>query len=262
MSTSILSDFKIDLKRCFFSYKFIVSVIFIASMYELSSNTFYHGEENVITKICNISTFGLGGLLIWSGMVYSSVNVLCEEFEERFYIQMIMRNGKNKYIFSKMSAIFLVSFTSILLGYIVFVSVNALGLEIFDKNSITEFQSSLYYDMLENGKQLGFICAYGVQLATLGGVLGNIALAFSLFTRNQMLIFVSPVVYLYIQDILCIKVFGHRIGSCMSLNSAVFNSLADAIFGQSWQNAYAQLFITMVFVGCVIVFKFNKKLSE
>ena len=83
-----------------------------------------------------------------------------------------------------------------------------------------------------------------------------------MFFRNRMLVYTVPTLFLYMEDVICVRLLGDRLGSCVSLYRTGYASLNVAYEGQSWYLAYGQMAVMLVLACTVLYFKMQRRVEH
>lgn len=258
MSTKKYNYLKIDLQRAFGTWRFVIGVIGVC--FALLYNSF--GSLSVIGWLCNISGNAvlIMAMFVFSGYPYAGV--FCEDLEHHFDRQMIIRGDIFPYTCSKIAVVFMSAAVTALVGFLITVLVITLELGIPEEeviNSCLDNCYSLYRQLALERRFILFTLCTGAHLAALSGVLAVIGLLCSLFIKNRMLVYIMPVAFLYIEDILIQRLMGWERGSLFSLNCMGVTSLGMALETHSWQIYYFEITALLVGLGAITCLCYKRK---
>ena len=131
-------------------------------------------------------------------------------------------------------------------------------LDLRELESITD-QTFFYADRLLRGEYLTYIFLVGLQVAMLAGTLAVTALTISLFLRNQMLVYVFPVIFLQLEDVLVQRMFDMYTGPKLSYNIMTAGVIAFNSVHASWQWAYIQFLLLLIIDIAIIAWKMERR---
>ncbi|MBQ3515455.1 MAG: hypothetical protein IJA32_16940 [Lachnospiraceae bacterium] len=247
----------IDLQRAFRNWKmpvgiFGVCVAFLYNSYEPSD------------VVSWISLMIIGTTLIMAAFIFSIypyATAFCEDMEHRSNMQFILRGSSFSYACSKLLVVFFSSVFTMLSGFLLTVFIIYLRYGLPAKNAINNIVDAQghYYQLLEQGNYMLYFLFAGLQIASLAGTLAVLGLVCSLFVRNRMLVYILPVAFFYVQDIMAARFLGVIKGSVFSLNGIGIQSLSLTVEGQSWQMFYLQIFAILLCSGAIMCWKMGRR---
>lgn len=248
----------IDIRRAFGTWKIAVGSLGVCLTLLYNSS----GAVSVLGWLGNIAGNAvlIMAALIFSVYPYSAA--FCDDMEYSYDRQMVLRGGAASYSLSKMTAVFLSAAVTMFTGFLLAALFLLVRYGLPDSESIQQIQDncgSLYKLLLLNGHFLLFAFCIGVHLAVLAGTLAVIGLMCSLFVKNRMLVYILPVAFLYIEDILVQRMMGWEFGSLFSLNCMGVTTLGSSLEIHTWQLYYLEVFLLLLFIGAVICFIYRRK---
>lgn len=250
----------IDMHRAFGTWKMAVGSLGVCLMLLYNST----GSANVLGWIGNIAG---NAVLIMAALIFSVypyAAAFCDDMEYSYDRQMVLRGGASAYSLSKMTAVFLSAAVTMFSGFVLAALFLLVRYGLPDAESIQQIQDncgSLYKPLLLSGHFLLFAFCIGVHLAVLAGTLAVIGLMCSLFVKNRMLVYILPVAFLYIEDILVQRMMGWELGSLFSLNCMGVTTLGSSLEIHTWQVYYLEVFLLLLLIGAVICIIYRRKVA-
>lgn len=246
-----------DIRRAFCIRKMPVSVVGICLAFSYSS----YEPEDVVSWVSNLDIVAVLVMAVLLFAIYPYATAFCEDQEYRYDMQMILRGNSFSYASSKLVVVFLSSATTMLMGFFLTVFRLYLKYGLPDSETLEAIyicQGNYYKLLMQEQYILYFICA-GLQLAGLAGTLAVVGLMGSLFIQNRMLVYILPIAFLYIEDIVVQRFFGWEQGSAFSLKSMAITTLNIRPSGQGWELYYIELLMILLCSGVIICWKIGRR---
>lgn len=192
-NSSLWRYFKTDLYRSIYSPKFIVAVIGIvialfAGFIDLNgtSNVFY-----VYTSIL----FGMYFMLTFVFCTFCYGDCFCDDFENNYYRYALIRGDVKKYVLSKVLCIIITSILIMVIGITLFVLILRCFLPWIIEND-TLYTSAIAYGkfkfLLSQKQFLLYYISSAFQIGMYASILSLIAVLYSMYISNKLLIIIIP----------------------------------------------------------------------
>ena len=251
---------KIDMQRAFGTWKMGVASmgVCISLLYNSS------GSLNVLQWINNVAG---NAILIMAALVfaiYPYAGTFCEDMEYCYDRQMVLRGSTASYTLSKIIAVFLSAVFAMFSGFLLAVLFLVVRYGLPDAETVQvvmENCKSLYFPLLLDRHFILFAFCTDLHLSFLAGILAVLGLMCSLFVKNRMLVYILPVAFLYIEDILVQRMLGWERGSLFSLNCMGITALGTSLETHTWQLYYFEIFLLLLFLGAVICLRYRRKVA-
>ena len=197
---------KVDLYRCFCSFRFFVAVVVVVGILLLGLQETNMGYENQDVFSYFIFTMCMmPHMLILSAAEIAYGGSLFEDLEHTFIRSEIMRGNLRSFVVSRVIMIFLSAQCVVAIGTTIFTAI----LHMLHPWVIKE-NSGMYEMVLNNGmfctlveNEHYFLCfsLWGIIYGVLAGVLAVVSTWISLYIPSRMLMLVSPVVVYYFVEV-------------------------------------------------------------
>ena len=250
----------IDMQRAFGTWKIGIASMGVCISLLYSSS----GASDVLQWVNNIAQ---NAVLIMAALIfaiYSYAGTFCEDMEYCYDRQLILRGSTIAYSLSKIIAVFLSAVFTMFSGFLLATLFLVVRYGLPDAEtvqSIMENCKSLYSPLLLDKHFILFTFCIDLHLSFLAGILALIGLMCSLFVKNRMLVYILPVAFLYIEDILIQRMLGWEQGSLFSLNCMGITTLGSSLETHTWQLYYFEIFLLLLFLGAIICLKYRKKVA-
>lgn len=196
----MINVMKMDLRRGFFSYKFVLSVLGIAILCMVNSMRFF-GMEDLLyaytyTKGLTISIYLS---LVIANLAFGTS--LCEDIHSQMIRSVIIRSSTKKYVLSKILIGIFVSCIAYGGGSIIFLFIKSFQIPLVaDSSSIVGNikEISIFASLLPNHP----IVFLGMQILLDGlccSVMSVAALCLSTFIPNEYIVITAPMIVYYVQ---------------------------------------------------------------
>lgn len=247
----------VDLNRAFEPLKIGIGMagVCIAFLYNTDST-------DVLTWLGDISGNAVLVMVALLFACYPYASAFCEDMEYHYDRQMVLRGGTFSYVISKVIAVFISSVCTMLAGFIFAALVLLIRYGVPDVNTIQEIQSnscSLYKILLLKNQYILFGFCIALHLSILAGILAVLGLMCSLFIKNRVLVYIMPIAFLYIEDIVVQRLLGWEKGSLFSLNCMGVTTLGASLKSHSWQLYYFEIICMFLCVSAIIYWKYRKE---
>lgn len=239
--------FKVEMQKGMMSWRFTLSVVVIGLLLYLTSLRFHC--QSVVESLHMLPVGGIGGMVIWAIASIPHSASICDELEERFLFQILLRVNRLKYQIFKQLSVFIIAFVTMFLGFYLFICIQMICLPVIHVG----FENIGLYGKTSVEQPYFYILLYGIQISVMAGALALVAAMSALMIRNRVLIYIIPVVYLYFQDMLSVLLLGNDRGIYLSLLRSGYFSLNYTDSSTVWLVAYIQILLTV----CVICILFN-----
>ena len=222
------------------------------------------GTSDVLSWLHNISG---NAILIMAALVfaiYPYAGTFCEDMEYCYDRQMVLRGSAVAYTLSKIITVFLSAVFAMFSGFLLatlFLIVRYGFPDAETVQGVMENCGSLYSPLLLDRHYILFAFCIDLHLSFLAGIMAVIGLMCSLFVKNRMLVYILPVSFLYIEDILIQRLLGWEQGSLFSLNCMGITTLGTSLETHTWQLYYFEIFMLLLFFGAVICLKYRRKVA-
>lgn len=251
---------KIDMQRAFGTWKMgIASMgICIALLYNCD------GSSDVLYWLRDFSG---NALLIMAALIFAIYPygaIFCEDMEYGYDRQMVLRGSTIAYSISKIITVFLSAVFAMFSGFVLAILFLIARYGLPDAETVQDAMEnclSLYSPLLLDRHFILFAFCIDLHLSFLAGILAVLGLMCSLFVKNRMLVYILPVAFLYIEDILIQRMLGWEQGSLFSLNCMGITTLGSSLETHTWQLYYFEIFLLLLFLGAVICLKYRKKVA-
>lgn len=179
--------------RAFGSWRFPAAVILMFLVWELNSRRFTLYED-VLYLYIHVWGRSITPLLAMAITSTGYVASFCEDVENHLLRYTILRTGVFRYVLSKILVCFLISFTIIASGTVLFIGWRCLSLPLVAENSMTiqNFKDINCFGGLLTSRPVLFIGIQMIFHEFYCGSMSVLALAFSVFIRNSYGVYVIP----------------------------------------------------------------------
>ncbi|MDE6759852.1 MAG: hypothetical protein K2J90_04125 [Lachnospiraceae bacterium] len=250
----------IDMSRAFGSWKIAVGSLGVCL-------TLLYNSSGAVSVLGWLSNIAGNAVLIMAALIFSVypyAAAFCDDMEYCYDRQMVLRGSAASYSLSKMTAVFLSAAFTMFSGFVLAVLFLLVRYGLPDAEFVQQVLDncvSLYKPLLVSRYFLLFAFCIGIHLAVLAGTLAVIGLMCSLFVKNRMLVYILPVAFLYIEDILVQRMMGWELGSLFSLNCMGVTVLGSSLKIHTWQLYYLEIFLLLLFIGAVICIIYRRKVA-
>ncbi len=250
----------VDLRRAFGSWKIVIGCFGVCC-----SLLYNQGANDVLSWLGDIAANAVLVMTALIFAIYPYAAAFCDDMEYCYDRQMVLRGGAIPYALSKIITVFLSAVVTMFCGFLFallfFLARYGMPSDAEITAQILENCYSIYAPLFQAKQFLLYAFCTGMHVAVLAGILAVIGLMCSLFVRNRILVYILPVAFLYIEDILIQRIFGWEVGGLFSLNSMGITALGTSIEGQTWQLYYFETALFILFAGAIICLKYRKKVE-
>lgn len=246
-----------DLRRAFKNLKILVGIfgVTMALLYNdyPPSDVVAWVGEMIHTSVIIMAAFMFA--------IFPYATAFCEDMEYQYGMQLVLRGNSFFYVCSKLIVVFISSGFTMFLGFLITSLIIYLryGLPVRERlDDILGVNGFYGKFILQENYMIYFLCA-GLQIACLAGTLAVIGLACSLFIKNRMLVYILPITFFYIEDIMAARFWGWEAGCLFSLNGMGVQSLAVTVRGQSWQMYYIEILMILICCGAIMCKKTERR---
>ncbi len=252
---------KIDMERALCSWKLLVAGMGVCV--GLAYESYMNGVLHWMCMNISSSTMIMAAFIF---VLYPYGGSLCEDTEYCYDRQMVLRGSVTSYILSKITAAFLSAALTALLGFY-FAVLFLWGKDGFPNmgllcdSNMDMYSHNPYFSILLDGNYFLFTLCMGLHISCLAGILGVVGLLCSLFVKNPMLVYILPVAFMYVTDILIERLFGWQLGCLISIKYMGVGMLGGSVEGQSLQLYCFEIVLLLVLFGSVINLVYRKKVG-
>lgn len=248
--------FGIELIRGLKSWKFPAAVVCTVLFWLLTIQG--RSPSSIVDSIGSITTGGIGNMFVWAFPTIVCAASVCEDLEHRYIWQMLLRGEESVYRHAKLASVFLSAWLTMFLGYWLYIGVQTFQIPLADTHvgAVVGIYAR-YYD-----QPLLYLLLTGMQLSTMAATLAVVSLTVSTFIQNKMVIYVTPTLFLYIEDLIFMRFMGSAVGSRISLLRVGQIALGDPAKGQTWLLAYFQMFIVFAVAGIVFELRLKRRMEH
>ncbi len=193
---------KADFKRSICSIKFILSVVLIICVLLFATQEGIALDTDVL-YVFSIVMYGMPAMIILVCGSIAFADSLCEDLEQKYVLQQIIRGDLGKYVTARVLSIFITTIIATALGVFLFSSILHISLPWVEI-------SGLQYDHIIHAGGLRlfliyrlypfyYLC-YGIQYGVLVGIMALWASCLSMFISNRMLVLSAPMIIYYFTD--------------------------------------------------------------
>lgn len=195
--------FLADFKRCFMSKWFVLSVIGIAFTYYFSNTKNIHGSLAGMQNVAIIDVFLEN--IVW-GFFSEIIVVLaaipfamsfCEDYNNGFIKNLVIREGIKKYSISKAVTCFLGSFIAITLGQVLLMIILSTFMKIGSEQSsaVMLFKTwGSFKELLFQGKYLAYVLIFNMNFALVASIFSLVGLYSTTYIKNKFFAITSPMI--------------------------------------------------------------------
>lgn len=235
-----LAYFRTDLKRGFFSKKWIIGVLGVWGTFLWAGENFL--SDSILGHIA-IILYGVPFCITFAFCTFSYGTSICEDFENRYIFLLTIRGRLMNYIISRVIAICIYSILTMVMGmclYIIFLKRNYpfIASEI-DGVYISLLEFGAFSDLLAKGNFIQYFLAVGFQIGLLAGTLSVVAAYTSLFLKNKLIILSVPLMI----NLLFTYFVNNYIGDKAFLN---LKYIYNATYGKVFTNELYSIFYTVL----------------
>lgn len=196
-----MKSFKMNLMQIFFNPAFYLSVFLVVAAGFIAVNPY--GPADVVQGVEMLFTLSLFKKMIAIFASLAYVGSFCSDWNNQYIRAVIVRSGKEDYIFSKYSSCALSCFVSSFLGLIIFCVLLAVKLPI---NTISEQNNFLLpYGSLINTTPIVYLLVTITIFSLAITFWGLTGLLLSAYIPNYFVAISSPLVFSYIVEELTAK---------------------------------------------------------
>lgn len=250
---------KLDIRRAFFNWKFPACFVLVCilMMYGSSSSC-------VIYRI----TFNYSIPLLLIAMAVASVPYVASYVEDsghKFNTQMKLRgDSKSSYIASRICIVFLSSFVTFAVGFIMSVIIGYFQLGLINQDAYDQIlmANSAYVSLIIKKYYILYILAVTVHLSIMAGIMSLIGIILGQLVNNRIAAYCFPLVFVEIQDFLIQRLFGWEKSAGMTLKNLGLNQLTSVLPGQGVGKYYYQVVCYMIIICYIINYVDKRKLNE
>lgn len=257
MKAKFKDYFWMDLRRAFGNWKLPVGILGVCA-----SLLYYdYQPSDAVAWVWGMIHTSVIIMAAFIFAIYPYATAFCEDMEYRYDMQLIFRGNSFFYIGSKLLTVFISSVFTMLSGFLLTALMIYLRFGLPTEEVLENILEGKghYYQLLAQGKyMLYFLCA-GLQVSCLAGSLAVIGLTCSLFVRNRMMVYILPVAFFYVEDIMAARFLGWEAGCLYSLNGMGVQSLAVTVRGQNWQLFYFEIFMMLLACGTILYRKTGRR---
>lgn len=258
---SLLSYIKVDMYRCFCSWKFLAAIIGVI----LVSIIAIYSEDSDINSTIQIFCFVEGSMSSLLIMIFAAVpyaDCFCDDYENKNNFLQIIRGNLKKYFFSKTLIIVISAIFTTIIGLIIFAIILRSFTPWFTNNGIDGgiAKMSAIGKYIVSGNYLTFIFLYSLQLSIYLAVLSLIASFISLFISNRLLVLSTPIV--------ASRILSYYSGIIFGKNAFTIGQLCNAEKGLWGNNIKSYVYpiliaiIMIVFVQALIYLKLKRRVES
>lgn len=243
-----------DFCRAFFSLKFIlaligtISVLFVTLIDNISC-------RSDVVSVFFLVEFSNFSLMILITSAYAYADAICEDIEHKYISQIVVRNNRVNYVFSKVITIFLSAFVCTVIAYVVYSYLLRLRMPWFTSDSTSEFllQTKMYDSLIKRRLYPLYFMALGIRKGMLAGVFAVFASYFSLYVKSKTFVLATPFFgYYFLDSILSSLLRYPLLKMAYSGNEMMFSSEVVSLFAA---------FVLTVLALIILFWLINKKIK-
>jgi hypothetical protein len=221
---------QIDMQRAFSGGEFPLAIIIIALA--LNYNALNWGSAVEVARFIYSSVFvdfAMAVAVIPYGASY------IDDEKHKYRSQMILRGNSNFYIASRIITVFLSSFVTFLLGYMIFIGYNILKLGICNEYSAGNMTggNGAYLNLYLGGHYYLYVLMCGVHIACMAGLMGLLGMLAAQVVKSSIAVCIFPVVFVSLQNIAVQRIFGGIMSYKYSLRRLSLDMLSSISDGNS-----------------------------
>ena len=181
--------FRMDIKRCFCSKRLLfgilgcIIVMFFGSMEWMKTalSVFY---------VYDLLMAGMPFLIVLTFCALPYSGCFCDDLENKYIIQQLIRGNIGKYVSSKIITIIISSMTCYLMAAFVYMGVLYIKLPWLNLDEMQNFDEGNI--LIQQGHYLGYLILMSMQFSLIVAVLSLMASYISLYINNRLLTLTVP----------------------------------------------------------------------
>lgn len=226
------SYLRADFKRLLCSAKPAVSVALTVAVLLLAVLEGIYLDAGVL-YVFSLVMYGMPAMMILVCGALAYADSFCQDAEQKYMIQQIVRGDAGAYILARICSIFLSAMLTTALGIFLFANILHLRLAWVAASGMEQYEGllrggGLRIFLKSRRFELYFLC-YGLQYGLLSGILSLWAAYLSLYLPNRMLVLAAPMILYYFTDYLLAGLFPGMINLGL-IFCASNNLLSDDLF--------------------------------
>jgi len=185
--------------RCIKNHRLLIGIagIFLSLMVSLLDIP--SGYKSISAVFFNVDSIPFYLCIVFC--VYVFADCFCEDMEYRFYRNILVRESRKAYISAHVTAIFITSAIAMTMGMMLFLFVLRVQLPWVATNDSAAnvlMNSSSFRNLLYQKHYIIYFFLGSVKVGLLGACLSLVASYMSLFVKNKLLIYATPVMVFYL----------------------------------------------------------------
>lgn len=241
-----------DIKRAFFSKKYIYVVIGITISYLIGAEQSAYGRGDTFQLIQNSFASRLV-MLSLAAASYAYSDSLCADRENSYQRLLLIRGNRKLYYISKLVVCYLSTIIAMVIGFLFFcfILIATRSYDISGSAYKTLCQHSFGVFLLRKEFFLYFTII-GLQFSFLAGIMSVVSMTLSLFVNNKMIVLASPlfIYYFGINSLASITVYFPPVAFYMIFNPIYYN-----VWENEWISFIWALSVSLIilFICCLVV---------
>lgn len=252
---------KADFKRSIVSIKFMLSVILMIGVLLLATQEGIALDTDVL-YVFSLVMYGMPAMIILVCGAVAFADSLCEDMEENFCLQQIIRGDMEKYVTARVISIFFTTILSTASGVFLFSCLLHIALPWVDISSL-QYDHIMHVGGLRVFLRYGlyplYYFCYGLLYGVLVGIMALWASCLSLYISNRMLVLSAPMIIYYFTDFVLAEI------SSEMLNLSLIFSPSNNLFLNDFLSVATVIGIAVInlcLTGKVMAVRLRGKIYE